>query len=126
MPILNPCLRHCDGPRVTSASTTSSATHDEDDHDHDEHTDTSGTGSLKPSPTESYGCEPHGDHWHCEGPVTASVSGSGLSTLLTTSAPNATSSVPTASPSPSTAAAARYEVAGVGFAGLAVAAAMAL
>ncbi|KLJ13565.1 hypothetical protein EMPG_11502 [Blastomyces silverae] len=21
-----------------------------------------------PSPTESVGCEPHGDHWHCDGP----------------------------------------------------------
>lgn len=21
-----------------------------------------------PSPTASVGCEPHGDHWHCEGP----------------------------------------------------------
>lgn len=21
-----------------------------------------------PSPSESIGCEPHGDHWHCEGP----------------------------------------------------------
>ncbi len=112
---------------MTSASTTSSATHDEDDHDHEEHTDTSGTASLKPSPTESYGCEPHGDHWHCEGPITASVSGSGLSTLLTTTAPTGTSSsVSTASPSVSTAVAARYEVAGMGFAGLAVAAAMAL
>jgi hypothetical protein len=23
-----------------------------------------------PSPTASVGCEPHGDHWHCEGPRT--------------------------------------------------------
>lgn len=23
---------------------------------------------LPPSPTESVGCEPHGDHWHCDGP----------------------------------------------------------
>ncbi|PKS05975.1 hypothetical protein jhhlp_007808 [Lomentospora prolificans] len=22
--------------------------------------------SLAPSPTESIGCQPHGDHWHCE------------------------------------------------------------
>lgn len=22
-----------------------------------------------PSPTASEGCEPHGDHWHCDGPV---------------------------------------------------------
>ena len=22
-----------------------------------------------PSPTESTGCEPHGDHWHCDGPA---------------------------------------------------------
>lgn|SRR5687768_5774145 len=29
-----------------------------------------------PSPSESIGCEPHGDHWHCEGPrETASAAG---------------------------------------------------
>ena len=29
---------------------------------------------TKPSPTESVGCEPHGDHWHCDGPrVTSSA-----------------------------------------------------
>ncbi|KAF1817161.1 hypothetical protein P152DRAFT_363778, partial [Eremomyces bilateralis CBS 781.70] len=27
----------------------------------------SGTGAPHPSPTASYGCEPHGDHWHCDG-----------------------------------------------------------
>ncbi|KAI1497843.1 hypothetical protein F5X99DRAFT_395667 [Biscogniauxia marginata] len=26
--------------------------------------------SLPPSPTASVGCEPHGDHWHCDGPAT--------------------------------------------------------
>lgn len=27
--------------------------------------------TLAPSPTESTGCEPHGDHWHCEAARTA-------------------------------------------------------
>lgn len=26
-----------------------------------------------PSPTESVGCEPHGDHWHCEAARTDAV-----------------------------------------------------
>ncbi|KAK4135894.1 hypothetical protein BT67DRAFT_440770 [Trichocladium antarcticum] len=74
---------HCDGPRVTSAAapaTSSAVHHDGDDgehgHGHDEddgHSDAPGTASLKPSPTESYGCEPHGDHWHCQGAITAST-----------------------------------------------------
>lgn len=25
--------------------------------------------TLPPSPVESSGCEPHGDHWDCEGPA---------------------------------------------------------
>lgn len=55
--------RHCDGPAVTTSAepeiTTSAAvtTSEHDDHDHDH---TEGPGS---SPTESVGCEPHGDHW---------------------------------------------------------------
>ena len=32
---------------------------------------TSASESLPPSPTESVGCEPHGDHWHCEAAATA-------------------------------------------------------
>lgn len=32
-------------------------------HDHDDHTDEAGTGTISPSPTESVGCEAHGDHW---------------------------------------------------------------
>lgn len=28
-----------------------------------------------PSPTESAGCEPHGDHWHCDGPAETSSEG---------------------------------------------------
>ncbi|KAK4040974.1 hypothetical protein C8A01DRAFT_35030 [Parachaetomium inaequale] len=134
---------HCEGARVTSstlegaatsaAAVTTSATsthdheNDEDHEDHEEHTDAAGTGSLAPSPTESYGCEPHGDHWHCEGPVTASVSGSASSLVTTTTPPAGTGTEAAASnsPSPSTAAAPRFEVAGLGFAGIAAAAAMA-
>ncbi|KAL2008232.1 hypothetical protein VTN00DRAFT_8214 [Thermoascus crustaceus] len=33
-------------------------THEDDEHE---------TPAV-PSPTESAGCEPHGDHWHCDGP----------------------------------------------------------
>ncbi|KXH45549.1 hypothetical protein CSAL01_08602 [Colletotrichum salicis] len=48
---------------VTSvAAATTTATEDHD-HDHDDDDHSSGTGSLAPSPTESVGCEPHGDHW---------------------------------------------------------------
>lgn len=28
-----------------------------------------------PSPTESVGCEPHGDHWHCDGPAETGSAG---------------------------------------------------
>lgn len=63
---------HCEGARTatennvvsTPAAVATTAAHD-DDHDH-----ASGTGAMAPSPTESIGCEPHGDHWHCEGPRT--------------------------------------------------------
>jgi hypothetical protein len=129
---------HCEGARTvaatdaatdsvttTAAAATTSAAHDhdhdddEDDHDHDDddHTDAAGTGSLAPSPTESYGCEPHGDHWHCEGAITASTTvpptGTGAQNAATTT-------------SSSTAGAAHFEVAGLGFAGIAAVAAMAL
>ncbi|KAI1412335.1 hypothetical protein F5Y13DRAFT_190328 [Hypoxylon sp. FL1857] len=30
--------------------------------------------TLPPSPTASIGCHPHGDHWHCDGPVSSTVS----------------------------------------------------
>jgi hypothetical protein len=69
--------RHCEGPRppvtsepatqqppaittTTPAEPATTASEAEDDH-----TDVVDPG---PSPTESIGCEPHGDHWHCEGP----------------------------------------------------------
>ncbi|KAH8885364.1 hypothetical protein GQ53DRAFT_751337 [Thozetella sp. PMI_491] len=93
---------HCAGLRTTaesaatpSVSTTATATpsgHDHDDHDDDDddHDHESGTASLAPSPTESVGCHPHGDHWHCDGPrVTSTVVG-GNSTI--TSAGNGASS----------------------------------
>ena len=133
--------RHCDGPRVTSASTgtgiatsatssaaltTSSATHsdDEDDHDHDEdgddHSDAPGTASLKPSPTESYGCEPHGDHWHCKGPITAAT------TPTTSGATGGVTGGTVLSTTLPAMAAARYQGAGLGVAGLAAVVAAAL
>ncbi|AEO59560.1 hypothetical protein MYCTH_2307967 [Thermothelomyces thermophilus ATCC 42464] len=143
---------HCEGPRTAqslattttgAALTTSTAAHDhdeDDDHDHDhdhddDHdgsTDATGTGSLKPSPTESYGCVAHGDHWHCEGPITASSAGTAstlATTTITSSSTPAASSIGTtdaaAASSTSTAGAPRLELAGLGFAGLAAAAALA-
>ncbi|KAL2752325.1 hypothetical protein ACRALDRAFT_1065485 [Sodiomyces alcalophilus JCM 7366] len=81
---------HCEGPVESDspASASASATgipdddddhdddHDDDndhDHDHDHDQSASGTESLPPSPTASVGCEPHGDHWHCEGPVASAT-----------------------------------------------------
>ena len=83
--------RHCDGPRTdadenmtdmttmtTSPATSEAATttnveedhdHDHDDEDHDDHDDGGEMVTLPPSPTESVGCVPHDDHWHCEGPA---------------------------------------------------------
>ncbi|KAH6636144.1 hypothetical protein F5144DRAFT_167273 [Chaetomium tenue] len=84
---------HCEGPRppaattsepttspppavITTTTTTTAAA--DDDHDDHSHPDEAGTASLAPSPTESIGCEPHGDHWHCEGPrPPATETGSG-------------------------------------------------
>ncbi|KAI9896474.1 hypothetical protein N3K66_008646 [Trichothecium roseum] len=65
---------HCEG-HVSELSTTVSvpeatATNDDHDHDHDEdhdHDHSDGTETPGPSPTNSIGCEPHGDHWHCDG-----------------------------------------------------------
>lgn len=84
---------HCDGPAatgsssslitVTSASATATVT---------SHTDEAGTESLAPSPTESVGCEPHGDHWHCDGPAGTSSS---AATGTSTAAAEETSSVAT-------------------------------
>jgi len=36
--------------------------------------------ALSPSPTESYGCVPHDNHWDCEGPISAS-SGSSVTSV---------------------------------------------
>ncbi|RYO83403.1 hypothetical protein DL766_006818 [Monosporascus sp. MC13-8B] len=58
---------HCEGP--ASATTDAPAASTTPDHDDEDHDHASGTGSLAPSPTESVGCEPHGDHWHCDGPA---------------------------------------------------------
>ena len=72
----------------------------EDEHDH---TDAPGSGSLKPSPTESYGCEVHGDHWHCEGAVTASTTAA--SSAAVSSSPSGGGAAATTAGTGSTAAA---------------------
>ncbi|KAM7188476.1 hypothetical protein V8F33_010626 [Rhypophila sp. PSN 637] len=92
---------HCDGPRVTSitvspstlltsrltttppAVTSASAHPDhDDDHEHhdDDHDDHDDDASIKPSPTGSVGCVAHGDHWHCDGPATATPTQSAAET----------------------------------------------
>ncbi|BDD58799.1 hypothetical protein MPDQ_007553 [Monascus purpureus] len=42
-----------------------------------------------PSPTASVGCEPHGDHWHCDGPATPTS----VSSIITPAVPSPTESV---------------------------------
>ncbi|KAK4231685.1 hypothetical protein QBC38DRAFT_201489 [Podospora fimiseda] len=117
------------GPAVTTAPATTPAHHDDDhdhDHDHDhsdsddEHDHHSGTESLKPSPTESYGCEPHGDHWHCEGHVTAS------STLFTTTTSTSASADAASTSSSAVSTAGAAQATGLGIAGLMAVVAMAL
>lgn len=66
--------------------------HDHEEHDHDHEHEAGDAAEAGPSPTESVGCEPHGDHWfvslliyrlenltelfslipyrHCDGPAT--------------------------------------------------------
>lgn len=58
-------FRHCDGP-ATPTSVSSIIT------------------PAVPSPTESVGCEPHGDHWHCDGPASTSVGESITATTVVT------------------------------------------
>ncbi|KKZ60855.1 hypothetical protein EMCG_04446 [[Emmonsia] crescens] len=40
-----------------------------------------------PSPTQSIGCEPHGDHWHCDGPRTPTDVPTTSTTATTTADP---------------------------------------
>lgn len=58
--------RHCDGPLSTESPETSETTNapveplpttSTNEHEHEQ------TEDAGPSPTESVGCEPHGDHW---------------------------------------------------------------
>lgn len=124
-------FRHCKGPKVTSLATavtaasvssvaaTTSAVHDHDDHDHDEEDhdhdgESASSVSLKPSPTESYGCEAHGDHWHCAGHVSAT------STTSPGSQEQASSGNATAPTTPPTAGAVRQGASGLAAAGLAI------
>jgi hypothetical protein len=75
--------------------------------------------TLAPSPTESVGCHPHGDHWHCEGPATATT---GADQTSTDTSPTSSASEPAV-----TAGAPAVHVAGgVGVVGLAAAMALIL
>ncbi|KXX80657.1 hypothetical protein MMYC01_203388 [Madurella mycetomatis] len=145
------CVPHddhwdCEGPRVTTSvadavtttasgtdvvttdvpALTTSAAGDGDDHDHEgdeDHTDAPGTGSPGPSPTESFGCEPHGDHWHCEGHVTETLSGSDSGSSPSSTPTGDAGAVTT---STETGGAPRHEATGMALAGLVAVAAMAL
>ena len=57
--------RHCDGPASTTATATSSSSG----------ASTTTATPTVPSPSESVGCEPHGDHWHCDGPAETGAAG---------------------------------------------------
>ena len=75
--VLLPLLyRHCDGPASTDVSSITSTSA----------ADVSTTASpTMPSPTESVGCEPHGDHWHCDGPAETSTEAEASTTSATAS-----------------------------------------
>ncbi|WYZ33935.1 hypothetical protein EsH8_I_000211 [Colletotrichum jinshuiense] len=111
---------HCEGPRETGAAVSSAVTsapagttlttavaatttatedhdHDEDDHDH-----SAGTASLAPSPTESIGCLPHGDHWHCEGPASAASTEAGTASTTNAAATTTSAAASSAAASNST------------------------
>ncbi|KAI5801168.1 hypothetical protein EDC01DRAFT_646996 [Geopyxis carbonaria] len=97
----------CEGPAVTSAvasAVASSVTmpksedhhsveHSDDHSDEHETHDETHSGAAAPSPTESVGCELHGDHWDCDGPAaTTTATASTNSTGNSTASGNSTSS----------------------------------
>ena len=53
------------------AGVTPTESEEDHDHEHEDEDEESGAYPATPSPTESAGCEPHGDHWHCDRPATA-------------------------------------------------------
>ncbi|KAL8758829.1 MAG: hypothetical protein Q9199_001179 [Rusavskia elegans] len=73
------CEAHCDhydcaGPvngaataTTTATSTAAAAEEEAEEHDHAHEGET----PAFPAPTESVGCEAHGDHYHCAGPASA-------------------------------------------------------
>jgi hypothetical protein len=56
------------------------------------HTDEA-SGSAGPSPTESVGCSPHGDHWHCDGPASTAATTSASESDAAASASASTTSL---------------------------------
>ncbi|KFY56278.1 hypothetical protein V496_06723 [Pseudogymnoascus sp. VKM F-4515 (FW-2607)] len=96
----------------------SAASDDHDDHeDHTDHPASTGSGSMAPSPTESIGCEPHGDHWHCEGPRSTTSGGAGITSAPSSTAPAAGDSTPTGAESSTSTGAANARNAGLGLVG---------
>ncbi|KAI6357374.1 hypothetical protein MCOR25_007678 [Pyricularia grisea] len=133
----------CDGPRTTplpglsltvspsgmttrppaaSTTATSSRDHDHDDDGDDDDDDDdhhSGTKTLPPSPTASVGCQPHGDHWHCDGPKTGSAAAGATTTTTTngTTTPRPSGSAASSTPTPAGAARAGFGAAAIAAAG---------
>jgi hypothetical protein len=104
---------------ATGSQPTTTSEHADHDDDHDMTAVVPGasTATLAPSPTESFGCEPHGDHWHCDGSITAAttMTSSGFTSVITPTPTTAAGSV-------STAGAGRSQVTGLALAGFAAAA----
>ena len=92
------CVAHedhydCEGPATGAATATSTAAaaavgaeEDAEEHDDEHETET----PTFPAPTESVGCEAHGDHYHCEGPATAAQATAPPSTTGAVGASNGT------------------------------------
>ncbi|KAJ5990378.1 hypothetical protein N7499_010889 [Penicillium canescens] len=79
---------HCDGPASTTASLGSSTASDAEVATTSAATSTTSASVTPtiPSPTESAGCEPHNDHWHCDGPIETSSSSASASASASSSA----------------------------------------
>ncbi|KAL8655784.1 MAG: hypothetical protein Q9210_000672 [Variospora velana] len=93
----------CSGPANAAVTATPAAEAaaeggEDDDHEHEGETPSS------PPPTESVGCEAHGDHYHCSGPASAAQATAPPTTSGAAVGVNGTSVAPTTTSAPSGAA----------------------
>ena len=87
MGIANTHPRDCEGPRDAGSATTPAAA----ETTHDEDAPVTGSADPGPSPTASIGCEPHGDHWDCDGPAPTAPETSAAVTQATSAAADTSS-----------------------------------